>query len=59
MASSCVPYNEPGRQERSSIETVGTGSLMLKLSVITRGFDKYGPGTIPTAEEAWRKQQGE
>jgi len=46
-------------KERSAIETVGTGSLMVKLSVITRGFDKYGPGTNLAVEEAWRKQQGE
>ena len=51
--------DERGWQERSSIETVGTGSLMVKLSVITRGFDKYGTGTNPAVEEAWRKQQGE
>jgi len=32
---------------RSSLETVGTGSVQMTLTVITRGFHKLGPGTNP------------
>mmetsp|Transcript_49954 Transcript_49954/g.117678 ORF Transcript_49954/g.117678 Transcript_49954/m.117678 type:complete len:275 (+) Transcript_49954:197-1021(+) len=44
---------------RRNLETVGTGCAQVKLSVITRGFVKLGPGTSPQLDAELERRRRE
>jgi hypothetical protein len=44
-------------QDRKKLRTVGTGMVKAKLSIVTRGFIKFGPGINRQVEAEWEEEQ--
>jgi|EP00802_Teleaulax_amphioxeia_P021862 hypothetical protein len=56
-AKKLIYHPQDHTQDRKRLRTVGTGLVKAKLSVITRGFSKLGPGVNRQVEAEWEEEQ--
>ena len=56
-AKKIIYFPQERTADRRQLMTVATGVVKVKLSVLTRGFTKLGPGTNPQVQLEWLEQE--